>query len=261
MRMFLIKWASFLSFFLTVTLFARQVNQTSYIIEVKKNSKLFEKPSSKGKVVGQADEGTNLIFLEKSIQGRWIKVQDSDGVGGWLPKDRTDFEDIEKSLEGMASAKETEKKEEHLKDVEISHSATSYRLAPFYRIMSQDKNFSSLLGLRFDINTGFSGLSGERKGLRTLSLEGALPDKFHKISDGYAGALRFAMKAPFFQSFFYSPDYGYSFENRNSSFYHHFSVGLSAGFDLGRIDARMRAGYEFFSGSHATIEVQLGCWF
>ena len=268
MKMFPIKWASFLSIFLTLTLFARQKNQPSYVIEVKKNSKLFEKPSSKGKIVGQVDEGTNLIFLEKSIHGRWIKVQDSDGVGGWLPKDRTDFEDIEKSVESMVAAKDIEKKEEieksekeQLKGLEISHSATNYRLSPFYRILSQDKNFSSLLGLRFDINTGFSGLSGERKGLRTLSLEGALPGKFNKITDGYAGALRFAMKAPFFQSFFYSPDYGYSFENRNSSFYHHFSLGLTAGLDLGRIDARMRAGYEFFSGSHATIEVQLGCWF
>lgn len=260
MRMFLIKWASFLSFFLTVTLFARQVNQTSYIIEVKKNSKLFEKPSSKGKVVGQADEGTNLIFLEKSIQGRWIKVQDSAGVGGWLPKDRTDFEDIEKSVEGIVAVNDIEQ-EEHLKDVEISHSATNHRLSPFYRIIPQDKNFSSLLGIRFDINTGFLGLSGETKGLHTLSIEGALPSNFHKISDDYSGALRFAMKAPFFKSFYYSPDYGYSFENKNSSFYHHFSVGLSAGFDLGRIDARMRAGYDFFSGSHATIEVQLGCWF
>ena len=73
-------------------------SSSAYVLEVKKQTKLFDRPSSSGNFVGQADEGTYLIFLEQSKKGLWIKAQDSDGLSGWLPKDRTDFEDIERSV-------------------------------------------------------------------------------------------------------------------------------------------------------------------
>lgn len=266
MKMFPIRWAKFLSVFFALSLFAGKKNQPSYIIEVKKKSKLFERPSSKATVIGEADEGTNLIFLEESIKGFWIKAQDSGGLVGWLPKDRTDFGDIVQSVESEAVSKNIEKREknknilEKSKDLENFSGVKNYRLSPFYRTFLNAKR-TTLLGLRFDLKTGFLDLNGERNRSYFLSVEGALPTQFQKVSDGFSGALRFSMKAPLNEIFFYGSDYGYSFENNDFSFYHHFSVGIFGGLDLGRIDARLRAGYDFFSGSHATVEVQLGCLF
>jgi hypothetical protein len=265
--MFPIKWASFLLIFFSLNLYARKKNQLSYIIEVKKKSKLFDRPSANGIVIGHAEEGMNLIFLEESIKGLWVKAQDSDGDVGWLPKDRTDFADIKQSLESVHSSKNIEKKEKKEINDEIlnkdqnSNFEANYRLSTLYRILGNDRNFSSLLGIRFDLKTGYFGFRGARDKFYSLSLEGALPSQFHKISDGYEGAIRFSMKTPFYQKSFYGSDYGYSFQNRNSSFNHHLSLGLFGGLNLGRVDARIRTGYDFFSNSHATIEVQLGCWF
>src|SRR5437763_4320342 len=66
-----------------------------YILEVTKDSALFEEPSAKTQKIGDAEKGMNLLFIEQSRKGFWLKVKDSGGSVGWIPKNRTDFAEVE----------------------------------------------------------------------------------------------------------------------------------------------------------------------
>ena len=265
MKMFRISWASSYLFFICFNLFGK--NSSSFIIEVKKDTKLFDKPSARGSVVGQADQGTYLIFLGKSKKGFWVNAQDSVGLSGWLPKDRTDYADIENALLLPKQFKENEEKiqnelkdKDSLKEMADGKGVLNYRISPFFRFYSKPTIGPYSMGLRFDLKIPSPDSLRNAEKINILSFEGGMPSDFKKISDGFSGAFRFGSRTPLFQKLFYGLDYGYAFENK-SSFYHHLSIGLSLGLDLSRFDIRTRFGYDFFSGSHATFEVQLGCWF
>jgi hypothetical protein len=261
--MFLTKWASLLIPLYSFSLFGNESKLTSYILEVKKKSNLFDKPSPRATVVGQADEGTNLIFIDESIHGRWVKIQDSEGSVGWIPKDRTDFEEIKKIVDLDVEPKEKiiKEKVEVQNKPELTPAESKNKLSSFYRIFSSKSRISSLLGLRYDLKMGYLNLNEEKKGDQIISFEAGVPLGLNKLGDVFSGAFRVNMKAPLIRKLYYITDYGYSFQKSNTSLNHHLSLGLSAGVAMSWLDARVRGGFDFFSGSYSTIEVQLGCLF
>ncbi len=264
MKTFLTRWLSFIFFFTNFPIFANKIQDNSYILEVKKDSGIFESPSSKSKVLAQADKGTYLIFLEKSKKGLWLKVQDSGGLSGWIPSNRTDYEEIEKlNKQGIDSFLENEKVTKDNDEIKNNFydKERNYRLSPLYRKASYSVESQSLLGLRFDWKLPSGPFLGEPRKSYLISVEAVTPYDLQKISMEFGGAIRLGMQIPFYKWLFYVPDYGYSFEKHKGQLHHHFAIGLSGGVDMGRLDLRARIGYNFFSQSYASMEVQLGCWF
>lgn len=264
MKTFLTKWVSFLFFFINLNLFAKKASENSYILEVKKESSIFQTPSARSKIIAKADQGTYLIFLETSKRGLWVKVQDSDGQSGWIPKNRTDFEEIENRNKHEADSfkpEEKNKKEESELRSEFFETNRNYRLSSFYRksVYSPESRFH--LGLRFDWKLPTDSFRSDRGNGYIVSAEVSTQQDFQHLSKEFGGAVRLGRQVSFLNWLFYVPDYGYSFEKTNGSLNHHFSLGLSAGVDIGRLDLRTRFGYNFFSKSYASVEVQLGCWF
>ncbi len=265
MKMFHIKWANLFLFFISFSLFGNQKNPSAYILEVKKTSKLFDVPSAKGSVVGEAEVGTFLIFLEESKKGLWIKAQDSDGLSGWLPKDRTDYQDIERSVldpKNLESAKgnaEASLKPQSNDLEKVSfESPLNYRISPFFRIYSKPIMSRYETGIRFDLKMPSSDLYNKSSKVHLLSFDAGFPLHTDEFSHGYSGAVRFGIKKSFLQNFFYVLDYGYSILSRHSQLLHYLSLGLSTGVDISRFDIKARFGYNLFSESNATLEVLLG---
>jgi hypothetical protein len=268
MKMFRIKWANLFLFFICFNLFGNQKNTSAYILEVKKASKLYDVPSAKGVVVGEADVGTFLIFLEESKKGLWIKVQDSDGLSGWLPKDRTDYEDIERSVldsqnseSVKGNSRESLKQNSNDREKTYFESPSNYRISPFFRIYSKAIMGRYEAGIRFDLKMPSADLSTKSSKVNLLSFDAGIPFNSKESSYGYSGAIRFGMKKFFLQNFFYLFDYGYSVLSSNSQLHHHLSLGLSTGVDVYPFDIKTRLGFNIFSGSNATLEVQIGCRF
>ena len=246
--------------------FAFQKSESNYIVEIKKSSKLFDAPSSKAKIIGAAEEGTYLIFLEKSMKGLWIKVQDAEGVSGWLPKNRTDYGDIESSVSDSTSNStklRNNQRKNNEKDIEETNTYDDlkYRLSLFYIINSRAESPKSFSGIGFDLGLPSISFEKTKNKVNFFSIEAGMPSGFGSLSNSYMGAFRFGMKTPVFNRVFYGLDYGYLFEKRSSIFKNHFSLGLSLGLILSRFDLKARFGYDMFSRSSANVGVQLGCLF
>jgi len=64
------------------------------VLRVTRKAPLFERPSSKSKLVAEADPDTPILGRSLSPQGSWILVEDSDGNQAWMPTQRTNYQEI-----------------------------------------------------------------------------------------------------------------------------------------------------------------------
>lgn len=265
-----------LYFFCVTHLFSSEI---PYLLEVKKDTPLFSKPSTSSSRLAEAEEGTLLLYRGRSKRRIWVKLSDSEGLEGWMPMDRTDYKEVESarvsldeiqkisSSEGRLKSERQKTKEEMMEEILQSKNEKPFdpflRIAPLTRWLSDSEPTSSRIGFRIDYNLGKTSLSGNGAlSPAWFSGEATFPSPFvsHSGSD-FTGALRYVWRAPLWGPFVYGPDLGYSVDSVASQYRHHFSLGMAAAVVLGPIDLMLRTGYDFFSRSRAMIEVQVGVSF
>lgn len=253
--------------------------EVPYLLEVKKDTPLFSRPSIKSQKLAEAEEGTLLLYVEKSKKNIWVKLRDSDGLEGWMPIERTDYKEVDEarssiqqiqniSNQSKGIKEEPQKtKEEMMEEALRARSEKPFmpklRVAPIMRWLSDSEPASSRLGLRVDYNLGQTSLNGNGAlNPAWFSAEATFPSPFkaHQNSD-FSAALRYVWRAPLWGPLVYGPDLGYSVDNVGSNYRHHFSLGLATGVALGPVDLMLRGAYDFFARSRASVEVQLGVSF
>lgn len=235
-----------------------------YILEVTKKSIIFERPSGKSGRLAEADEGTMLLLVELSKQGRWLKVKDAEGTMGWVPRDRTDYDLVNKARQAVEDIEIEDNKaeKEYMAQVrEFSKQMNSrkwkLRVAPLFRLINQELPETPSLGARVDLVYGSTPIRDGRKvALTRLGLSGSVPQK----GAGYTGAFHYSWTMPAWGAFYYGPDVAYSFD-KVSSLRHHLALSVAGGIQLGIFDLALKVGYDFFANSRAHGEVQLGCTF
>jgi len=263
--------------------FAKEV---AYILEVKKETPLFKRPSMKSEKIAVAEAGTNLLYIEKSQKGIWVKLRDSDGVEGWMPVSRTDYNEVasEKSttdkineiakLEKEEAQKESKNpdereksKEEMMKDIMDQRKKQldpGFRIAPLMRWTNKKEPATTRIGIRADLNLVKIALTGNgRFGQAWAAAEGTVPapQGSHRESSDYTFAARYVLRAPLYGPLVYGPDIGYAADNVKNDFRSHLSLGLASAVLVGPFDFGLRGGYDFFNNSRYSIEVQLGASF
>jgi len=253
--------------------------EVPYLLEVKKDTPLFSRPSIKSKKLAEAEEGTLLLYVEKSKKSIWVKLRDPDGLEGWMPIERTDYKEVEdarssiqqiQNISNQAAQEKAEQqktKEELMEEALLARNEKPFmpklRIAPITRWLSDSEPASTRIGLRVDYNLGQTSLSGNGAlNPAWLAAEATLPSPFisHSSSD-FSAALRYVWRAPLWGPLVYGPDLGYSVDNVGSSYRHHFSFGLAGGVAIGPVDLMVRGAYDFFARSRAMVELQLGVSF
>jgi hypothetical protein len=229
----------------------------------------------KSKVIAEAEEGTILLFREKSQKGFWLKLYSYDGTTGWMPADRTDFKEVQSSRETqkmiediaredlLASRREPAKPIK-MEDLPQPKKSARFRLAPFSRWASESLPAKERLGLRADMSLGhiMPKSYGEAPVQAWAALEGSLPSPAlkEKVND-YTFAARYVWRKPFLGLFSYGPDMGYSVDKVHDKYRHHFSLGLSGAVHFGVLDFSLRGGYDIFARSRYMLDLQLGVSF
>ncbi len=279
----------FTSFFLLFTSFA-YAQKIPYLLEVKKETPFFLRPSLKSEKLAEAEVGTLLMFVEKSKRGIWVKLRDADGLEGWMPLDRTDFLEVDAARESLERVTRISQKPENVNNKESfvgegqksrdelieeiqqqqqqaraqQQQPSTLRLSPFARWLSKAEPAArSRLGIRFDYALGPVTLSGaNRKGMTSIAVEASLPrPQQNARSEDYSAALRYVGRAPFWGPFVYGPDLGYSVDKVKNEYRHHLSVGLAAGVVRGPFDIHLRGAFDFFAQSQASFDIQIGVSF
>ena len=259
-----------------------QAKDISYLLEVKKDTPLFKRPSTKSPKVADAEEGTLLLFVEKSTKGIWVKLRDSDGLEGWMPTNRTDYSEVNAARETNDQIQQISRldksernidkkqatKEEMMEEImrqkreQVEAFNPRFRIAPLMRWSSDSEPASTRMGVRGDYNLGNLALSGQdRVGQAWGVVEATFPAPQVSSKSDFTLAARYATRAPIYGPLFYGVDFGYAVDNVKSQYRHHFSTGLSGGFQIGPFDLMTRAAYDFFCRSRYYIELQLGVAF
>lgn len=259
--------------------FCLTARSVPYLLEVKKDTPLFSQPSVKSQRLAEAEEGTLLLYVEKSKKSIWVKLRDSDGLEGWMPIDRTDYKEVDEArtniqhIQKISSQEKEHTQERQKSKEEMMEEALrarldkpfvpSFRIAPLMRWLSDSEPASSRIGLRVDYNLANTSLNGNGAlNPAWLSAEATFPSPFiSRTHSDFTAALRYVWRAPLWGPLLYGPDMGYSVDNVGSSYRHHFSFGMAAGVAVGPVDLMLRGAYDFFARSRAMAEIQLGVSF
>ncbi|MEZ4814534.1 MAG: SH3 domain-containing protein [Bdellovibrionota bacterium] len=264
------------AFFLNILCLSAK--EVPYLLEVKKDTPLFVRPSIKSKQLAQAEEGTVLLYLEKSKRSIWVKLRSADGLVGWMPISRTDYKEVESARSSIEEIrrisrltkevpdKKNKSREEMISELSKAQGSESFRpflrIAPLQKWTSDAEPASSRMGLRVDYNLGLHAL-GRASAVDPAwaSVEASLPSPFSSHSSDFSAAARYVWRAPLWGPFVYGPDMGYSIDKVRSDYRHHFSLGLASGLFVGPFDLTLRGAYDFFAQSRASVELQLGVSF
>ena len=187
MKTWLITRERSLFLFFSVVLLSGEIKarEFPYILEIQKNTPLYDRPSLNGKKVATAEEGTNLLFIEKSKKGLWVKLKDGDGLEGWMPIQGTDLTEVLNATSSRDRMQEISKQEK-FEDKKISleeqqreilaQKAASVpfdpflRIAPLMRWLSDSEPVSTRLGIRVDYNLARYALVGKGRMGRTWAV-------------------------------------------------------------------------------------------
>jgi hypothetical protein len=264
--------------FLFLSLFS-SAKDLPFLIEVKKDTPLFLRPSIGSEKLVEAEAGTMLLFVEKSKKGIWVKLSDADGTSGWMPTDRTDYQEVKQaqvSMEQIQSISQREvpeakqkTKEEMMEEALRAREAQeqnsfnpNLRIAPLMKWLSDSEPTSTRIGLRVDYNLGSTSLGPQQiLGPAWAAVEASFPAPQVKGESDFSAALRYVWKAPLWGPLVYGPDIGYSIDKVRSEYRHHMSLGLATALVLGPVDLMLRGSYDLFSQSRLGVEVQLGVSF
>ena len=267
MKTFLFANLRLVSFFYLIRLIGAK--EPAYLVEVTKSTSLLERPSARSEKLADAEAGTTLLYLGKSRMGTWVKLQDSDGLKGWVPTDRTDYSEIKNQSDQFNKIQEINEesavadhpspsKEEMMDEIlQYKHNESKtirkFRIAPLMRWTSESEPASTRLGLRGDYAL---------TPLAWASAEISFPSPHIKShSSDISAALRYVMKTKLWGPSYYGPDFGYSLDKLEDGMRHHFAFGLTGGVVVGPIDFALRVGYDAFAHSRTSAEIQLGVSF
>jgi len=97
----------FLIFIMLISLQCFSNMQRKNLIEVLKSTSVYSKSSRKSKRLAVAEKGTLLVFI--GVKGSWLKIEDIDGMQGWLKKKNTNYKEWKRSQRKAKISKKNSK--------------------------------------------------------------------------------------------------------------------------------------------------------
>jgi len=231
--------------------------RTAPVLSVTRQAPLFEKPSSRSKLLAEADPDTPVLGRALSPQGSWILVEDSEGNRGWMPTERSNYKEVSELRDQVLPVDPSTKAEPNFEtpDNELA--------MPEVPVAEGPRNWEISAGYREGINAGvttvfpigfafFQSAPDQRVGLRVDMDLGA-------SKTPYAWRISFLGRYPWVGSFFRELDIGYERQKSDPV-----RAGLSAGYSLGfgvskRLSFSLRGG--LFLGSERQWNGEFRCRF
>lgn len=245
------------------------------IIEITKDTPVFNQASQKSQQIAIAPQGTLLILEAISPRQLWIQVKDVDNNTGWIPKNRSDLilyrvvkEESTLSKENLKTGKlkiEREKEEQGDKEETFNPLLISQKrhiISPMARIaFSEDNVAEQSYGLSYALISQEVFNPRNRKYEKVGILVGALSS-----SEGLQNLLfpvRFFMEFQNSSSILFSRvDGGVLWElAQNGSHFLSFSAGYALGLRFGKdLALSLRPGLELFTKTRFSLEMSLSLY-